>query len=230
MRTDSTAGSARALGESAGRGPRLSQQELKRRFLHMTPGVLPLLLWVIPHPDPMTWDLKLVLTLIGVGLGWNVFRQWRQIQRSDADHQRISAVIGYAVPILATLLLFPASAEIGMLVLAILAFGDGSATLGGLYFGGPRLPWNRQKSWSGFVCFLLGGTLQAAIVYWGESNSYWGEQAGVSFSLALQIALGVALPACIAETIPSRINDNVRVGLTAAVAAVTMHTLLVGSP
>ncbi len=126
---------------------RLGQNELRRRFWHMSPGLLPILLWLIPHADPMSPTLRLIIVLVAIGCGLAIFVKYRRIQRPE-DYGRLTSVMGYAGSVLATVMLFPSALEIGLAVLAILAFGDGAATLGGRLLRGPRLPWNSDKTWS----------------------------------------------------------------------------------
>ncbi|MCC7424417.1 MAG: hypothetical protein IT428_29470 [Planctomycetaceae bacterium] len=193
----------------------------------MSPGLLPFLLWVIPHPDPGSIDFLIVLTLISVGIGTAVYRHYARIRRNDLDSDRIGAVFGYMIPVVVLLVVCRYDAELGLTTLAILAFGDGSATLGGLLIGGPKLPWNRRKSWSGLLSFLVLGTTVATVVYWGESNNRAAENVGATWLLSFLCAGGATLAAAIAESIPTRVNDNVRVGLAASITLVMLHTTLV---
>lgn len=207
----------------------LTATEWRRRLWHASPGVLPFLLWAVPHRDPISPTLQVIMILLVCGLGGHVFWRYRQIERQH-DRERVSAVFGYALSVLVTLLAFPQHAELGLTVLAILAFGDGSATWGGLTFGGPKLPWNPKKSWSGFLCFLAVGIPLASVIYWGETyfNPESLEYQSVPFTTAICCG-GVAVTlAAIAESLPSRINDNIRVGVAAAVGLITMHALLCG--
>ncbi|MGH7130100.1 MAG: hypothetical protein ACREIV_16125, partial [Planctomycetaceae bacterium] len=138
-------------------------------------------------------------------------------------------VAGYAGSVLATLLIFPAHAELGLAVLAVLAFGDGSATLGGMLIGGPRLPWNRAKTVSGLVSFLLVGGATASLVYWGEV--YFNPESDtppVTLGTALLCGFAAAGVSAVAESLPMRLNDNVRVGVTAAATVAVVHALVVG--
>ena len=105
---------------------RLGPNELRRRIWHMSPGLLPFILWAIPHADPMSPTLRGILILASLGLGIGIFAKYRQIQREE-DHGRLMSVIGYAGSVLAMLMLFPADLELGLTLLAILAFGDGAA-------------------------------------------------------------------------------------------------------
>ena len=141
----------------------------------------------------------------------------------------MKSVAGYAGSVLMTLLLFPAHAELGLTVLAVLAFGDGSATLLGKLIGGPRLPWNREKSWSGFLAFVAVGGTMASLIYWGETH--FNPEAlgsGVTFWQALACGFAPALLGAVYESIPSRINDNIRVGAVAAITVTAVHVLVVG--
>lgn len=134
----------------------LEPAEVRRRLLHMTPGFLPFLLWGIPHQDPWGPILLTAVALLGGGIIIAAFRRYRSFARRG-EQDWSTAVLGYALPVLGSLLLLPGEAEIGLAVLGILALGDGAATLGGLRLGGRRLPWNPRKSWTGTLCFCLGG-------------------------------------------------------------------------
>ncbi|MCA9065761.1 MAG: hypothetical protein KDA96_21980, partial [Planctomycetaceae bacterium] len=132
----------------------------------MVPGLLGFVLHVVPHRDPVSPTLKMIVAAVCAVVGLRILLGFRQIQRQGETDGR-TAVGGYVLSVLLTVLLFPRHLEIGMAVLAILAFGDGSATLFGLMFRGPRLAWNRAKSWTGFLAFNVVGTLMAAWMYCG---------------------------------------------------------------
>lgn len=214
---------------TATKGKGLTAMEWRRRVWHASPGILPFLLWAVPHRDPISPTLQGIMVLVVALLGGHIFWRYHRIERQH-DRERVAAVLGYALSVLVMLLMFPQHAELGLTVLAVLAFGDGSATWGGLTFGGPNLPWNVRKTWSGLACFLLVGIPLAALIYWGETyfNPESQEYQSVAFTTALLCA-GVAVSlAAIAESLPTRINDNVRVGIAAAVGVTTMHALLLG--
>jgi dolichol kinase len=208
---------------------RLGESEIRRRFWHMSPGFLPLILWVIPHSDPISALGKgIFLGTIGI-LATLIFVYFRKIERVGEKTDRAGAVLGYACSILATLFLFPAQMELGLVVLMVLAFGDGSATLFGKLIGGAKLPWNKQKSWSGFAAFICMGGTAASIIYWGET--YFNPRSldpNPGFAVAMVCGGTAAILAALAESIPSRINDNIRVGVTAAIGVVIAHALTVG--
>jgi phytol kinase len=209
-------------------GCNISRREVRRRVWHITPGFLPVVLWFVPHKDPLGWSGWLILLAMTVLFGVHGFVRYRRIAR-PGDRERLWSVVGYAGSVLLCLLLFPGDVEIGLSVLAIIAFGDGSATVGGLTQRGPALPWNRQKTWSGFFCFLAAGVPMASLVHWGETAfNTRSVPETLPFSISLACAAAACLLAAIAESLPSTINDNVRVGLTAAIAVSLLHGLLVG--
>lgn len=195
--------------------------EFRRRLIHMTPGLLPFLLWYIPHRDPwgpLLINLALVLTIALVG---HALVRFRTIARSTNEHG-LAAVLGYAIPVLLLILLFPDRGELAVMTLGIIAMGDGSATLGGLWFGGRRLPWNRRKSVAGLICFCVVGTFFASIFYWGEARP------GVSWQTAFFCATAATGAAALVESLPSSWNDNFRVATTAALVGATVQILWLG--
>lgn len=199
---------------------RLAAPEIRRRLLHMLPGLLPFVLWFIPHPDPwgpILADVVLLLTVAIVGPALIRFSAFARPGERDGR----SSVLGYALPILAALCLFRGREELGMMTLAILAFGDGSATLGGMLIGGRRLPWNYEKSWTGLACFLVIGGIMATLVFWGESRP------AVTWTQAALVAGGATLIAAIAESVRSRINDNLRVGVISLVVGAVLQALVI---
>jgi phytol kinase len=214
---------------------RLGAAEVRRRAHHMLPGLIPLVLWVLPHPH--RWIVALAVGAAVVAGAIVTFIRFHCIQRAEEGQTDcIIAVTSYAGSILATLILFAPRVEVAFLVLGVFAFGDGSATLGGMLFGRKPLPWNKKKTIVGTACFLLIGAPLAAFLYGMETRNFWASAYPslaspthpVAFGAVLAIAGVTTLAAAIAESLPSRTNDNLRVGVTAAVAASVMQMLLVG--
>jgi phytol kinase len=199
---------------------RMDSPEIRRRLLHMLPGFLPFVLWFIPHPDPWGPILADMVLLITVAIVVPALWRFSAFSRPGERDGR-SSILGYALPILAALCLFRGREEIGMMTLAILAFGDGSATLGGMTLGGHRLPWNVQKSVTGLVCFLVFGGFTATVVFWGESRP------GISWTQAAMVGGGATLVAAFAESVRSRINDNLRVGVVSLVIGAVLQRLVI---
>lgn len=200
---------------------RLGACECRRRVLHMLPGLLPSLLLVIPHRDP--WGPLLIGIVVVTALATITYALTRETDfaRPNESLWHIS-VIGYSVPVLAMLILLPGHAELGLMTLGVLAFGDGSAALGGKLFGGRRLPWNHRKTWAGLFCFLGAGTTVASFNYWLDSHP------AVPVSVAVMIAGTASLAGAIVESLPIRSHDNFRVGVTAALTGMFMHMFILG--
>lgn len=199
----------------------LDSTEVRRRLLHMLPGLFPFVLWAIPHKDP--WGPIIANVVIGITaliVGTSLYR-FSAFAR-PGEHDGRSSILGYAFPIIFGLWAFHGWEEIGMMTLAILAFGDGSATLCGLTFGGRRLPWNSKKTLTGLMCFICIGGPMATAAFWGECRP------GTTWLLAAACGFGSTLVAALAESVPSRINDNLRVGATAMIMGALLHYALVG--
>lgn len=199
----------------------LNRAELKRRMWHMAPGLLPFVLWPIPHSDPLSSTLTLIVVAVATVLGVAIIARHATIAR-PGERSCTDSVIGYAGAVVAGLLLFPAHAEIGLTVLAVLAFGDGAATWGGLALQGPRLPWNGKKTWAGAASFILCAVPMATVTYWGEA------QPSVPLLTAAACCVPAVIVAGVAETLPLRLDDNVRVGAAALGTLALMQTLVPG--
>jgi phytol kinase len=210
-----------ATAPAGSRVGELSNTEVKRRLLHMLPGFLPFFLWPIPHQDPWGPVLSTAVLLLAASIIAPAIGQFHKVARNGERDGRI-AVLSYALPILLALGVLRGREEIGVMTLAILAFGDGSATLAGMLYGRRALPWNPRKSWIGSLCFVVCGTVMASVVYWGEARP------AIDWGTLLLITGGSTLAAAVAESLPMRLNDNLRVGVAAAVTGAALTLLLVG--
>jgi dolichol kinase len=205
-----------ALTASAG----IPRGEIYRKFLHMLPGLLPFVLAYVPHPDPLDATSIGVVTAICVALTL-VFLALRAVVRRPGERNFLSTTLSYPVSILAVLVLFPARPEFAMVVVVILAFGDGSACLAGRLFGRTRLPWNPDKTWLGTAAFVCCSGPLAGLAFWLEARP------PVHLWQGLVCGLAAAVAGAMAESVPSRITDNARVGLAAGIT-VAAAGLLVG--
>jgi len=195
----------------------------------MSPGLLGFLLWAVPHADPISPTLYAIFLTAGFGLGLHIFLRYRLIAREGNTSDRIDAVAGYACSVFSMVLCFPGDLELALVTLAILAFGDGSATLIGKVVGGPKLPWNPTKSWSGLCAFVAVGGTMASLMYFGETRNPEALFNGsVGWPHILLCGFVPALVASIAESIPSQANDNVRVGIAAGVTVALIQWATLG--
>jgi dolichol kinase len=200
---------------------RLTPHEWRRRLIHMSPGVIPFVLTAIPHHDPVGWRLLSIVALLTLGLVVFALRREKLFARTG-ERGWATSVISYGLITTSLLLAFPAQLELGMVVMIIIALGDGSATLAGLIVRGRRLPWNQAKSWVGLTAFLVCGGSLATLAYWFEARP------GVSPLLALTCVMPAVFAAALAESLPVRLNDNIRVGVTGGLAMLMTQSVLVG--
>jgi phytol kinase len=190
--------------------------EIVRKALHIAPGLLAFLLPLLPHEKPLPPQALLEVTLITAVLT-GIYIAARRIVARPGESDFYVTTLSYPAAVLATLFAFPGALELTLIVVVVLAFGDGSAYLGGKLIGGPRLPWNSRKTWAGTLTFIAVSTPLAALAYRGEAG------AATPWLAAILCAGGAAFFAALAESLPTRLSDNLRVGVTAAVAAATIH-------
>ncbi|HID21054.1 MAG TPA: hypothetical protein EYP14_01455 [Planctomycetaceae bacterium] len=200
---------------------RLSRTEWRRRAWHFAPGLLPWISCVVPHQDPLSLAYRLAAMVVIAALFFAAVFEFRTFRRHTAE-SRIGPIVGYTLPAFTLFLLFPAHVELALVTLAVVAYGDGTATLVGRLFGERPLPWNPEKSWAGTIAFVLVAAPLATLAYWGEA------QPRVSLSVAVACGVTATLFAALAESLPARWNDNFRVGVAAAVTVLAVHATLVG--
>jgi len=119
-----------------------------------------------------------------------------------------TGILIYPISVLVLILLYRHAMYVVGATWAILALGDGFAGVAGSAWRGPTLPWNREKTWSGFLAFLLAGGAGAYVL------TRW-----TAPTMAPDFALGVcattALVGALVESAPIRLDDNATVPLVA---------------
>ena len=75
-----------------------------------------------------------------------------------------TGIVIYPISVLALILLYRHDLHIVGATWAIMALGDGMASVAGGALRGPALPWNREKTWSGFLGFIVAGTAGAYLL------------------------------------------------------------------
>lgn len=201
-------------GENLNKVPR---GEFLRKALHMSPGLLPFLLAAVPHPPRLDTTSLVFVTGIAVILT-GVFLSCYRVVRRPAEDNFLSTTVSYPATIIAPLWLFPEHAEFAGVIVTILAFGDGSAYFGGKLFGKRSLPWNRDKTWVGTICFVCCSAPIATLAYWCETND-----GSLPFWVAVLCGTTAASAGAVAESLPVKVTDNLRVGVAAALAVIAAH-------
>ena len=127
-----------------------------------------------------------------------------------ARHERgfDAGIVLYPVAVLLLVARVPHQLHFAAIGWALLAFGDGVATLAGKALPSARLPWNRDKSlgWlSRVLCRRLRDVARRCVL---------------SRTMSHAVVLIAALAAAIAESLPLGIDDNLTVPFAAAVALI----------
>ncbi len=200
---------------------RLGPKELRRRMWHFAPGVGALLTLAFPRQQPLELQWLVVTVAFCVVIACVAIHFQRTIRR-PGEHDCLPSILGYAVAIIPLFFLFPAFPELPLTVAAIVAFGDGSATLVGRLAGDNKLPWNAHKSWLGTMAFVLAALPLATLIYWSESTPHKPLEA------ALFCVGPAVLATALVESLPFRCNDNIFVGGTAALSMIAMRGIVLG--
>ncbi len=197
-------------GVAPRRGPALepaTHSETARQFVHMAMGGFALLLrWIA------WWQ---ALALAAAALLFNIValpRIAHRLYRPGDATRGLHGIVLYPASVLLLIAAFPRRPDVVAAAWGILALGDGSATLVGRALGGPRWPWNRDKTINGSAAFaMLGGAA-------GIGLAWWCRAAAPPIPSWTHVAIAVAVAAIVAaavETIPVRLDDNLSVAIAA---------------
>jgi uncharacterized protein (TIGR00297 family) len=179
-----------------------STNETLRKGLHAGFGLGAFALKWLP------WYVAAGVCVAAILGNWLVLH--RVVGKGVARHERgfDAGIVLYPVMVLLLVLVFRNHLHFAAIGWALLAFGDGIATLVGKAMRIAPLPWNRDKSWGGFLGFLIaGGAAGIAVAYW----------MGFPHPIVVLVA---ALAAAITESLPLGVDDNVTVPFAGAVALV----------
>jgi phytol kinase len=184
---------------------RLHSGEVWRKVYHISAGLTAL---GVPF---LNWQTMAALMFGAFLMNWKVLPRlggrsmWRGAERARGYSLGLTL---YPLAIAVLCLVFRAEQWRTVAVWGVLAFGDGMSSLVGMTVGGPRLPWNRRKSWSGLAAFVLFGTLGAALLMsWVELLSL----RGLASLPVLGTGLLLALVCGAVESLPIDLDDNVSI-------------------
>jgi uncharacterized protein (TIGR00297 family) len=186
----------------------MTTSETSRQTVHVLVGAGALLLrW-------LTWWQAALAA--GAAVLFNVFVLPRispgVFRPGDLDDPIRSGIVIYPLAVLALILCFPDRPDIAAAAWAILAAGDGVATIAGLRIPSRPLSWNRQKTAAGLTGFVVCGSLAGVLLaFWTNHNS-----SAASIWWMLIAPCAAAAVAGFIETSPIRLNDNVSVPAAAA--------------
>ncbi|HMF97892.1 MAG TPA: DUF92 domain-containing protein [Vicinamibacterales bacterium] len=191
--------------------------ESARQWVHIGSGLFALLLRVL------TWWQAAALAAFALAFNAVALPRLggRRLYRPVDEARGFPlGILLYPLSVLLLILLFPARLDIVAAAWAILALGDGTATLAGRAAASARsrtlrgaLRWNPDKTIAGTTAFIVCGALGGIAIAW------WVRAAvmplpPLAFTIAAPLAAAVA--AGFVETIPVRLDDNVSVPATGA--------------
>lgn len=117
-----------------------------------------------------------------------------------------TGIVAYPVSVLVLILLYGRRMEVVGAVWAVMALGDGFASVAGESLRGPAIPWNRGKTWSGFAAFIAIGTLGSFAL------ARWINPAIPELKLLI-VCAATATVGAVVETLPIALDDNISVPL-----------------
>jgi uncharacterized protein (TIGR00297 family) len=133
---------------------------------------------------------------------------------TDAARGYPLGILFYPLSVLLLILTFPRRPDIVAAAWAILAIGDGAATLVGTRSHGPKIPWNPDKTVAGSAALAIAGGLAGAAFAW------WTRPA-VTPTPPMLFTLGAPLLAAVAaagvESLRVGLDDNISVPIAAAI-------------
>jgi len=175
-----------------------------RKLVHMSMLIFAFLLPFI------TWQEAAGLALMA--LLFNIFilprlgADFRKRPTDARDSSIWTGIVIYPSSVLLLVLFYRHQMHIAAAAWAIMALGDGFATVVGQTVRGPALAWNREKSWSGLFGFVVAATIGAyALARWTAPEMDVQNVLAVSFAAAI---VGAAV-----ESLPIRLDDNISVPL-----------------
>ena len=209
------------------------RREIARKTLHMAMGLFALALrWLAP------WQAALCALFALVHNIWLFPLYGRaKLERPEETARGYTGMVGYPAVVLGLIVLgsvVPWPPDPGCLPLApgqalafvkqtglavaaaawaVLAFGDAAGALCGILIGGPSLPWNPRKTWTGLVGFWLVGSVTSQALFrfvMGGTDIFpW------TLTLVWGLCALAAGVAGVVESLPGQFDDNLTVPLAA---------------
>jgi len=188
--------------------------EIRRQLVHIAVGAFAFLL-----RDLTWWQAAMAATAAVLHNALILPRVAPALFRAGEPPLR-SGIVIYPLAVLGLILAFPDQLEVAAAAWAILAAGDGAATLAGTLIPTRPLPWNPHKSWSGLIGFVVVGAAAGILLF------RWtlGEASPPGWWTATMPAVA-ALVAGLVESAPIRLDDNISVPASAALVLWSLSTV-----
>lgn len=194
------------------------KSEYKRKAVHIgSSGFALLLRW-------LTWWQAALFAVAALA-----FNRWilpriggkKLYRRDDLQRGYPLGILLYPISVLLLVLFFPNRLYIAAAAWAIMAWGDGFASIFGRKFGRRKIPWNKDRSYAGSLAFLIFGGVSAIFF----TNWVWQNPSEPRIWYVVFIPLLATFLAAIIETIPSGLNDNLSVPLSAGFFMLALHQI-----
>lgn len=193
------------MTENSAAATKTGFSEGRRKVVHIGLGLIAFTLGVLP------WQVAAGIAFVAILFNlWMLPRAGGTAISREATGTDVGIVL-YPVSVFVLIVVFrhePVIAAVGWIALA---FGDGMATVIGRRLGGPKVPWNRNKSLLGtlgFIEFALPMAWLATLVI----------DATETLLPKLMIVFVVSGVAMLVESLDTGINDNLSVPFVAAFA------------
>ena len=198
----------------------ISYSEMKRKVEHIAPLAFAFTLTIFPKP--IVFLLSILAIVYGLFLSKRVVKG--TLREAEVARGFSIGKSAYGIMVLLLLILFHHRMYVVAGAWAIMALGDGSASIFGTKWGSKKLPWNKDKSWAGLIAFIVVGTIACTFFLWYiQATGVIGKTINAGFSAdsfreLFRIGAITALICAIAETIRQPIDDNILVpGLAGAI-------------
>ncbi|MEW6320712.1 MAG: DUF92 domain-containing protein [Acidobacteriota bacterium] len=162
----------------------------------------------------LSWPGAAALAATALAFNWFLLPRVAPGIMRPAGHARSgrTGVVCYPLSVLLLVLVFRDRLDLAAAGWAVMAFGDGAATLAGTRIGGPRLPWNPEKTWSGMGAGAAAGAVGAVGLFLWVGPVM---DPAPSMTFIVWASIAAAGAAALAETIPAGLDDNITVPFTA---------------
>jgi len=188
---------------------RISRGEWGRKAVHAGMGLFALLLrWLSWPAAAACAAAALLFNLFALpAFGRGIYR--------DAARRRDAGIVAYPATVLLVILLFRHALPVAAAIWGMMAFGDPMASIVGRSIGGPALPWNRKKTWTGSAAYAVFGAAGGAMLM-----AFSGR---IALGYAFAAFGAFALLGAFVESLETGLDDNVVPGLAVAFAWASVH-------
>ncbi len=187
--------------------------ETKRKIEHIVPLGFAFTLTIFPK-----W---LVFTLSVTAVVYGIFLSRLLVKGTWRDEEMrkgfSTGKAAYGIMVLILLLIFHKKMQIAAGAWAVMALGDGAASIIGIRYGKTKLPWNKDKSWMGMLAFTLAGFAACAgLLYYTQATGDASTTIGSAFALLsakrlMAMALITSAVCAAVESLPLPVNDNISI-------------------